>query len=163
MYGMGNEHKIRILYNYPMNTLTRSYRTKKVTEVIELIDDGFSISAACEKVGLSRSSFYEIRNQEPEMFINLQERLSETNREQLASIMIKRVGVLYLLIEDGLSDETKPLDRLAIYKEIEKQLEKLSSLLRMGGGDQEAAADVLCGPILVQGTSRFIAEVGDQQ
>jgi hypothetical protein len=145
-----------------MNTVMRSLRIKKATEVIELVENGLSVTRACKKVGLSRSSFYDIRNREPELFIDLQVRLSETIREQMSSILVTRVDVLYRLIQDGLAEDTKPLERLAIFKETEKQLERLSNILRMSGGDNQAATDVLSGPIFLPGTSRFIVECDTQ-
>jgi ACT domain-containing protein len=139
-----------------MKTAARSIRINKATEVLRLANGGSSIVAACKKVGISRSSFYEICNNEAELFGDLQERLTETNREALIIILAKRNELLCQIIRDALSDEATPMERLMIFKEMEKQLEKLIRMVRLEDGDNEAAADVLGGPILFPGTSRFV-------
>jgi len=63
--------------------------------------------------------------------------------------------VLDLLIQDGLSEKTKPRHRLAIYKELTKQMDRLMEQLPISLSDDKSEADFLTGPELVLGESRF--------
>ncbi len=71
-------------------------------------------------------------------------------------ILINRVELLQKVIADGLSADTSPMQRLAIYREMESMLDRLAVFLRLGSTpNSEAALEVLGGPDLVQGVSRF--------
>jgi hypothetical protein len=51
----------------------------------------------------------------PEAFAEMQARIDANNREQLAMIQLSKTEMLRRIIQDGLSIDTKPKDRLAIY------------------------------------------------
>jgi hypothetical protein len=59
------------------------------------------------------------------------------------------------LIEDGLSEKTKPKDRLAIYKALGEMQDKLAQDLQVNIHDDLLASEVLRGPMLRKGVSRF--------
>jgi hypothetical protein len=141
-----------------MKTPSRAIRITKAVAVFRLSSEGCSIVSACIQVGLARSSFYEICNREPEIFGDLGDLLTETAREQLAEIMQNRVELLHKVLKDGLAEDTSPMERLAIFKQSEKQLEYLAQFIRLGDGNNEAADEVLAGPILVPGVSRYAIE-----
>jgi hypothetical protein len=48
------------------------------------------------------------------------------NRENLLIILVNKSNILQKLIDAGLSEKTKPKDRLAIYKALGEKLDTLS-------------------------------------
>lgn len=141
-----------------MNTPAKAIRITKATTVIKLAHEGMSIVKACKEARIARSSFYDICKKEPEVLASFQELIRTTNFEQLALILGKRDKVLKKLLETALSDETKPLERLNIFVKVEKQLDTLFKDLRLEGGNDEAAAEILSGPTLVPAVSRFTVD-----
>ena len=73
-----------------------------------------SVVEACRAVGMPRSSFYYIMENNPVAFAEMQARIDANNREQLTMIQLSRTEMLRRIIQDGLSAETKPKDLLAI-------------------------------------------------
>jgi ACT domain-containing protein len=139
-----------------MNTLAEDARENKALEIIQLVNQGVSIIEACKQIGWSRSAFYQYQTDHPEFVLGLQKKMLDTTYENLLHILLTRVRLLQKLIVDALREETKPADRLAIFKEMEKHMETLAKYVRIdGGANSEAAADVLSGPVLVPGISRF--------
>ncbi len=138
-----------------IHTPAKQSRLDRATEILKLSSAGMSISAACKQVRMSRSTFYEICKNEPEILQDLQEQIATTNREQLAMILTARGEALKKLINQSMADKTKPSERLAIFKELERHLDQLVQSIRLSGGNEEAAWEVLSGPILVQSESRF--------
>lgn len=141
-----------------MKTPFRSVRIAKAIEVIRLSAEGCSIAASCRQANIPRSSFYEICNRYPENFSDLGDLLTQTAREQLAEILMLRVDLLHRVLKDGLAEDTSPKERLAIYTQCEKQLERMAQFVRLGEGNNDAADEVLAGPILVPGVSRYKIE-----
>ena len=118
--------------------------------------DGISIVKACRELGIARSTFYNICQAHPDIVANIQERLERSNREQLAAIIDTRMQVLNTILEEALAETTSPMERLAIFNAMEKLLEKLKRELRLDElANEEAAAEVLAGPILTPAKSRF--------
>ena len=72
-------------------------------------------------------------------------------------LFVNQVNILQKFIEDGLAETTKPRDRLAIYKTLGEILDKLSQKLQLQGHNDEVVAEVLKGPTLRPGISRFAA------
>jgi hypothetical protein len=116
-----------------------------------------TVRAACKQIGYSRSAFYQFQQDRPEFIQALQSKLVSTSEDLLLGILLTRVRLLEQIITDALKDETKPMDRLAIYKTLEVQLDRLATNLRLSGGNASAASEVLSGPALTPGTSRFSA------
>jgi len=143
-----------------MKTPAKHARQQLALEVVKLSSAGMSISAACRQLGIARSSFYEIHKQCPELFGDLHEQIESTNREQIALILSQRTAAVEKLILECLSEKTSPGDRLRIYIQLEKQLESLAESLRLSGGNNSLAIEILSGPALVQGVSRFAAQIG---
>jgi len=108
-----------------MNAIVKAAKTDKALKVLGHVYDGMPITAACEEVGLSRSAFYYICNNNPEELMSYQEILTETTNMQIAIILAKRHKVLEKLIEDASSDRTKPKEWLAIYEALEEALPEL--------------------------------------
>lgn len=81
----------------------------------------------------------------------------ETTREELAMVITTRVSMLNKTIQDGLADTISPMVRLAIYRELEKQLKTLISEVRLDCESPAAVEEILSGPVLHQSESRFTA------
>jgi hypothetical protein len=148
-----------ILYTWFMSSPAKASRETKVLAVIKLANEDLSISAACRKVGISRSSFYDFCNRSPEAIRILQDLMTQASRVELLEVLLTRTRLVDKLIKIALSDDIKPMELVAIFKETDRYLDKLLRFMRIEGGDNpEAAAEVLAGPVLVQGQSRFTAE-----
>ena len=141
-----------------MSSPAKSSKETKVLAVVRLANEHLTISAACRKVGISRSSFYEFCNDEEKSYKLFQDMLTQSSRVALLETLITRTQLVEKLIRIALADDTKPTVRVAIFIATDRYLDKLMRFMRMGGGDPEAAAEVLAGPILVPGVSRFTAE-----
>jgi hypothetical protein len=136
----------------------KTSRENKMLTVMKLSNEDMSISAACKEVGVSRSAFYNFCTREPEAIQAFQEMLTQSSRISLLEALIARTNLVHKLIQIALADETKPMERVAIFNTTERLLDKLLRYMRMEGGDPEAAAEVLSGPILVPGVSRLTPE-----
>jgi ACT domain-containing protein len=137
-------------------TTAQTIRENKVIQVMQLTNQGESVKDACKKVGISRSSYYEFQKDYPAFMHFLHQTLINSSMEQLVMILLSRVQLLQMVLEDGMKDDTKPMERLAIYKESEYQLEKLAATLRIDNpANTQAAMEVLAGPVLIPGKSRF--------
>ena len=75
--------------------------------------------------------------------------------EQLSLLFENQIKVLKRVIQDGLSDKTKPRQRLAIYKELSRQADELRNSLQTNRIVNSDIADILTGPELVPGISRM--------
>jgi ACT domain-containing protein len=139
-------------------TAAQGSRENDALQVLKLTFSGMSVTKACQEVGISRSAFYAFQKDHPEFILSFQEKLIDTSKEQIMEILVNRVELLQKVIKDGLSEETSPMERLAIYQEMEKTLDRLAVFLRLGSTpNSEAALEVLGGPELVQAKSRFSA------
>jgi hypothetical protein len=96
-----------------------------------------TISAACKDVGLPRSSYYDIINKNPEAIAKVQVIIEVYAHEQLGLILSRKNEILWKVIEDGLSNDTKPRDRLVIYKTLTELEERYTNSLQI---ESEAAA-----------------------
>jgi hypothetical protein len=147
-----------------MNSPAKAAKEVKVLAVIKMANDDLSISAACRKVGISRSSFYDYCQREPEAIEMFQEMITQSSRIALIEVLITRAKLTHKLIEVALADSTKPMELVAIFKVTDRYLDKLLHFMRIDGGDDpEAAAEVLSGPILTPGISRFTPEYPPQE
>ena len=130
-----------------MNAIVKAAKTDKALKVLGHVYDGMSITAACEEVGLSRSTFYYICDNNREELMSFQEIKTETTKMQIAIIMAKRTQILEKLIEDAESDHTKPKERLAIYQALEETLTELMDDVRRGQYDKQENKALLSGPV----------------
>ena len=98
-----------------MKALTKASRMNTALQVIQHMNAGMTVVEACREVGIARSSFYYIVENNPEAIAELQDIINASNREQLGLMLLSKNELLRKVIEDGLSDKTKPRDRLAIF------------------------------------------------
>jgi len=95
------------------------------------MNEGMSITAACQMVGIPRSTFYAIYNREPESIETLQKELIQTTQDQIGIILGKRVQLLERLLDEAMAEGTKTSDRLAIYRTVENSLRDLVQEARL--------------------------------
>jgi hypothetical protein len=98
-----------------MKSLAKASRVNTAMQVIQHMNEGMSVVEACQTVGMPRSSFYYIVENNPEAIAEFQDIINASNREQLGLMLLSKNALLRKVIEDGLSDKTKPRDRLAIF------------------------------------------------
>ena len=136
-----------------MKSITKASRINAVTQVIQYMNSGMTVVDACREVGMPRSSFYYIVENNPRAIADIQTIIDASNREQLALILQNKMEIFEKIIQDGLSEKTSPRARLAIYmKQTQLTDELMESLQR------EEVLDVdflLTGPKLVKAESRF--------
>ena len=121
-----------------MKALTKSTRVNSAIQVIQRMNDGMTVVDACNEVGMPRSTYYDIVNKNPEMITEFQEMVTANEREQLGIILLHKNQILQKIIQDGLSDETAPRDRLAIYRGLNELVDNLSQNLQI---ESQAAAE----------------------
>ena len=140
----------------------KTSRENRMMNVLRLTNENMTVTDACKKVGVSRSAYYDYLNREPESTQLFQDMLTQSSRVALFETLITRTQLVHKLIKISLADDTKPLELVAIFKVTDRYLDKLMRIMRMEGGDSQAAAEVLSGPILVPGQSRMTAEYPPQ-
>jgi hypothetical protein len=136
-----------------MKSITRASRINAVTQVIQYMNSGMTVVDACREVGMPRSSFYYIVENNPRAIADIQTIIDASNREQLALILHNKMEIFEKIIQDGLSEKTSPRARLAIYMKLTQLTDELMESLQ-----REEAPDVdflLTGPKLVKAESRF--------
>ena len=139
-----------------MKALTKSTRVNSAIQVLQRMNDGMTVVDACNEVGMPRSTYYDIVNKNPEMITEFQEMVTANEREQLGIILLHKNQILQKIIQDGLSDETAPWDRLAIYRGLSELVDNLSQNLQI---ESQAAAEankfLKQGPVLRKMESRL--------
>jgi len=116
-----------------------------------------TVVEACQTIGIPRSSFYYIVENNPEAISELQSIIDANNREQLGLILLSKNEMLCKIIEDGLSDTTKPKERLAIYLKLNELSDRLTDNLPIESDYAKRAHEFLKrGPQLVHAQSRLI-------
>ena len=139
-----------------MKALTKSTRVNSAIQVLQRMNDGMTVVDACNEVGMPRSTYYDIVNKNPEMITEFQEMVTANEREQLGIILLHKNQILQKIIQDGLSDETAPRDRLAIYRGLSELVDNLSQNLQI---ESQAAAEAHVflkkGPITRKAKSRL--------
>src|SRR4030042_21915 len=109
-----------------MKSITKASRINAVTQVIQYMNTGMSVVEACREVGMPRSSFYYIVQNNPEAITEAQAIIEANNREQLGLILASKNEILLKVIIAGLADETKPKDRLAIFMKLSELADGLA-------------------------------------
>ena len=109
-----------------MKALAKTARVNQAIQVIQLMNDGMTVTDACQEVGLPRSSYYDIVNHHPEALTDVQEMLHRNAQEQLGMILANKTNLLQKIIDDGLSEATSPRDRVLIFNTLSELDQKLS-------------------------------------
>jgi hypothetical protein len=136
-----------------MKSITKASRINAVTQVLQYMNSGMTVVDACREVGMPRSSFYYIVENNPRAIADIQTIIDASNREQLALILQNKMEIFEKIIQDGLSEKTSPRARLAIYIKLTQLTDELLESIQ-----REEAPDVdflLTGPKLVLAESRF--------
>ena len=133
-------------------------RVNSAIQVIERTFEGKSVSAACKEIGMPRSTFYDVCTRNPGVMAKIQEVIEAHAQEQLGLILSSQTAILQKVISDGLSDDTKPRDRLGIYKALTELEERIIQSLQI---ESEAAAQahefLKQGPTISHQASRLTA------
>ena len=116
-----------------------------------------SIIDACQEVGIPRSTFYYFVDHNPDAIASFQDLQMIAAIKQFALILENQTKVLEGIIQDGLATTTKPRERLAIYKYMVQRTDELMQRLQVSRMDDQELEDILSGPKLVPGESRFAA------
>ena len=129
-------------------------------QVIQHVNAGMSLVETCQAVGMSRSSFYFIVQNNPEAITEYQDIINASNRVQLGLMLLSRNELLRKVIEDGLSDRTKPRDRLIIFLKLNDLVQRMTQNQQVEEELERQAHEFLKqGPPLVKAKSRFTATV----
>ena len=143
-----------------MKALARSSRINAALQVIQHMNNGMNVIDACQAVGMPRSSFYYIVQNNPEAIAEVQDIINASNREQLGLMLLSKNELLRKVIEDGLSDKTKPRDRLAIFLKLNDLVQQMTQNQQLDNELERQAHEFLKqGPPLVKVKSRFTATV----
>ncbi len=141
-----------------MKDIAKTSRVNTALQVFQHMNDGKTVVAACKEVGIPRSTFYDVVNKNPEAVNNYQEIVDVNARHQLGLILFHKTEILEKVIDDGLSDNTAPRERLAIYKALNELEYDLTDALRI---ESQAAAEahefLKLGPITSHKVSRLTA------
>ena len=141
-----------------MKEIAKTSRVNTAIQVIQYMNDGMTVIDACKEVGMPRSTFYDVVKKNPEAVTEYQEIVDANYRHQLGLILFHKNEILQKVIEDGLSDNTSPRERLAIYKALNELEGGLTDALRI---ESQAAAEthefLKQGPITSQKVSRLTA------
>jgi ACT domain-containing protein len=138
-----------------MDSTAKTARTNMAIQVIQHVNQGMTVVDACREVGISRSSFYYLWQSNPRAFAEVQDIIAENSRRELMMILLTKTQILERVIQEGLADTTKPQARLAIYKTLNAQLDKLIEELRESNQDDSIDREFLSGPVLEPGINRF--------
>ena len=141
-----------------MKDITKASRVNSALQVIQHMNDGMTVVAACKEVGIPRSTYYDVVKKNPEAVTEFQEIVDANYRHQLGLILFHKTEILEKVIEDWLSDNTSPRERLAIYKALNGLEIGLTDTLRI---ESQAAAEahefLKQGPVTSQKVSRLTA------
>jgi len=155
----------RIIYchkwhNPLMKSLAKASRMNIALQVIQGVNAGMTVVEACREAGMSRSSFYYIVENNPEAIAEVQAIIDACNREQLGLMLLCKNELLRKVIEDGLSDKTKPRDRLAIFLKLNDLIQQMTKNQQVDEELERQAHEFLKqGPPLVKVKTRFTATV----
>lgn len=143
-----------------MKSLAKASRMNTALQVIQHMNAGMTVLEACREVGIARSSFYYIVENNPEAIAEFQDIINASNREQLGLMLMSKNELLRKVIEDGLSDKTKPRDRLAIFLKLNDLVQQMTQNQQLDNELERQAHEFLKqGPPLVKAKSRFTATV----
>lgn len=94
----------------------------------------------------------------PEAIAEVQDIIDASKCEQLGVVLLAKTEILDKLIEDSLSDKTKPKDRLAIYLKLNELVNSLTQSLQIDKENERRAREFLAQrPRISLQKSRFSA------
>jgi len=141
-----------------MKDIAKTSRVNSAIQVIQHMNNGMTVIAACKEVGIPRSTFYDVVKKNPEAVTEYQEIVDTNAQHQLGLILFHKNEILQKVIEDGLSDSIAPRERLAIYKALNELEIGLTDALRI---ESQAAAEahefLKQGPVTSHKVSRLTA------
>jgi hypothetical protein len=141
-----------------MKSIGKVTRVNNALQVIQHMHAGMSVVDACRAVGMPRSSFYYIVENNPDEIAEAQAIIEANNREQLGLIIANKNAILGKVIDAGLAEETKPKDRLAIFMKLSELADGLTKGMGIDSDIENQAHEFLKhGPQLMQAKSRFTA------
>ena len=141
-----------------MKAIAKASRVNTALQVIQHMNDGKTVVAACKEVGIPRSTFYDVVNKNPEAVTEYQEIVEVNARHQLGLILFHKNEILQKVIEDGLSEGTHPRERLAIYKALNELESGLTDALKIESQAAAKAHEFLKqGPVTSHKVSRLTA------
>jgi hypothetical protein len=141
-----------------MKALTIASRVNSAKQVMQHMNSGMTVIAACEEVGIPRSTYYHLVKTHPEAMAEYQEMVEANARHQFGLILSHNNQILKKVIKDARSDETSPRDRLAIFKMLTELGEKLSQVTQIDSQLEASAQEFLSrGPTTMPMKSRLTA------
>lgn len=108
-----------------MKIITKASRINAITQVIQYMNSGMTVVEACREVGMPRSSFYYIVENNPEAIADIQAIIDLIDREQLGMILFHKTEMLEKILQDGIAEKTLPRARLAIYIKLTQLVDEL--------------------------------------
>ncbi len=141
-----------------MSNITKAARVTTVLQIIQRMNDGMTVTAACREAGMPRSTFYAIIQREADAVSEIQNLVLANTRDNLIKGLAYRTAILERIIEAGLSDGIKVRDRLAIYKALIDISEKLIEEFESNKQGGMVRAIDFSGPALRKTTSRLVAK-----
>jgi ACT domain-containing protein len=88
-----------------MKSITKASRINAANQVIQHMNSGMTVVEACREVGMARSSFYYIVENNPQAIADIQAIIDTNVREQLVLILQHRMEIFEKIIQDGLSEK----------------------------------------------------------
>ena len=141
-----------------MEAIAKTSRVNTALQVIQHMNDGMTVVDACKEVGIPRSTFYDVVKKNPVAVTEYQEIVEGNARHQLGLILFHKNEILQKVIDDGLSENIAPRERLAIYKALNELEGRLTDALRI---ESQAAAEahefLRQGPVTSHKVSRLTA------
>lgn len=101
-----------------MSSLKKDIRTNQSLAVIQRSNNGIVITAACQEVGISRSTFYYFTSHNPNAIATFQEMQLAAEMAQFVLIPDNQFEMLERVIQEGHSETTSPRQRFAILKNL---------------------------------------------
>jgi len=112
-----------------------------------------SLAKACRQVGIDPRTYNYWITQAPEALQVLRDTQTNVQRGELAEILIARQEILGMLIHDGKSRFTPPIDRLAIHQYLGNLTQSL--IEQVTPMNREGLEEILGGPKQIRAESRF--------
>lgn len=127
-----------------MKAITKASRINTAVQVIQHMNAGMSVVEACKVVGMPRSSFYYVVENNPEEIAEAQVIIEANNREQLGLILASKNEILLQVMDAGLVEETKPKDRLAIFMKLSELADGLTKGMGIENDVEKQAPSSIC-------------------
>jgi hypothetical protein len=122
------------------------------------MNTGMTVVEACKAVVMGRSSFYYIVENNPEAIAEVQDIINASNREQLGLMLLSKNELLRKVIDDGLSEKTKPGDRLAIFLKLNDLIQQMTQSQQIDDELERQLHEFLKQrPLLANVRSRFMS------